>query len=102
MNMIVIPSCARNYGVQYVREQMGIRTHQCIANQNYPSQPKLPPFYLRGRPLETRSMMPPSPSKQAPQAEILRFESATKGILPYKMSAAGENFHVLGPIYMDF
>ena len=33
-------------------------------------------------------------TKWAPQAKILRFESATKGILPYKMSAAGENFGV--------
>ena len=30
----------------------------------------------------------------APQANFLRFQTATKGILPYKMSAAGENFVV--------
>ena len=34
------------------------------------------------------------PYKWAPQAKILRFVGATKGILPYIMSAAGENFGV--------
>ena len=33
-------------------------------------------------------------TKRAPQATILRFQGATKGILLYKMSAAGENFAV--------
>ena len=33
-------------------------------------------------------------TKWAPQAKILRFQSATKGILPYKMNAAGGNFAV--------
>ena len=33
-------------------------------------------------------------TKWAPQAKFLRFENATNGIVPYKMSAAGENFAV--------
>ena len=32
-------------------------------------------------------------TKWAPQANILRFYSDTKRVLPYKMSAAGENFY---------
>ena len=38
----------------------------------------------------------------APQAKILRFRDATKGILPCKMSAAGENFAVSGCYKGDF